>query len=111
MQDSPMPDLCRQTLDEALHPALFRALSDPQRISIVATLAARPEAASVSDIAECCGIDFSGVSRHLKALREAGVLSARREGRSVLYHLNVDELADSLQGIAIALKQCRAKAG
>lgn len=101
-----MPARCRDALENTLRPELFKALCDPVRISIVANLAAREDESSVSDIAECCGIDFSGVSRHLKILRDAGVLSATREGRHVYYALDCAELATSLRGMADALDAC-----
>ena len=103
-----LPLICQQTLAEELRPDLFKALCDPVRVSIVATLAARAETATVSDLTSCCGIDFSGVSRHLKILREAGLVSATKNGREVRYQLNTDDLTATLRAIANALDACRA---
>lgn len=93
-----------------MRPDLFKALCDPVRISIVATLASRTSPSTVSDIADCCGIDFSGVSRHLKILKEAGVLSAARNGRKTLYSLDAEMLAMTLRTMADALEVCRKQA-
>lgn len=93
-----------------LRPELFKALSDPMRVAIVALLATRAEPASVSEIAAGCAIDISGVSRHLKLLRDAEVVHAEKRGREVLYGLAVDRLADTLRGLADALEACRGAA-
>ena len=106
-----LPLVCQQTLAEELRPDLFKALCDPVRISIVATLAARSETSTVSDLTSCCGIDFSGVSRHLKILREAGLVSATKRGREVRYQLNTDDLIATLRAIANALDACKADTG
>ncbi len=105
-----LPEACTTALGDALQPDLFKALCDPVRISIVANLAARAEAATVSEIADCCGIDFSGVSRHLKILRDASVLLSQRDGRQVLYSLDAGSLAATLRGIADALEMCEQQA-
>ena len=106
-----LPLICQQTLAEELRPDLFKALCDPVRISIVATLAARSDTSTVSDLTSCCGIDFSGVSRHLKILRDSGLVSATKIGREVHYQLNTDDLTGTLRAIANALDACKAESG
>lgn len=101
------PGKCQQSLADHMRPDLFKALCDPVRISIVATLAAQAESQTVGDLTECCGIDFSGVSRHLKILREAGVVNADKNGREMLYSLKTEELAETLHAMADALIGCR----
>jgi DNA-binding transcriptional ArsR family regulator len=59
----------------------------------------------VGEIAGCCGVDLSVVSRHLKALEAAGVLAAEREGRSVRYGLRASDLASRLRALADLLEQ------
>lgn len=62
---------------------LFRALADDVRLRIVhAVMAAE---LSVAELVDVLGLPQSTVSRHLKPLREAGILEARREGTSVYY--------------------------
>ncbi|MFK7731505.1 MAG: ArsR/SmtB family transcription factor [Pseudomonadales bacterium] len=102
-----LPDCCTDALSDVFQPEFFKALCDPTRISIVATLAASGHAATVSDIVDCCGVDFSGVSRHLKILKEAGILAAEREGRHVKYRLETTALSGTLRGMADALDVCR----
>jgi len=110
MPAASLPAICQSSLLQVMRPELFKALSDPTRIAIIATLATEREPASVTDIAENCGIDFSGVSRHLKLLKEAGLLSSEKTGRVVRYHLKSDELVATLQGFADAIKLCQNQA-
>jgi len=105
----PLPDMCVESLAQLLRPDLFKALSDPTRIAIVASLATRKDAATVSDVSQCCGIDFSGVSRHLKLLRDASIVNAEKRGREVLYSLNGTQLAMSLRAMADAIEMCGAQ--
>jgi DNA-binding transcriptional ArsR family regulator len=51
---------------------------------------------STTDLAERLGMTAGGVSQHLSALRESGLVSARRHGRQVLYCRS--EIADELVG-------------
>ena len=105
-----LSNCCVDALRNQMRPDLFKALCDPVRISIVATLASRSGASTVTDIANCCGIDFSGVSRHLKILKDAGVLVAERDGRSVFYRLNSSVLTATLRNMADALDVCQLQA-
>lgn len=102
-----LPPLCAAELEKRLRPEFFKALCDPVRISIVAMLAMRCAPVSVADVAEGCAIDYSGVSRHLKILREAGVVTAERRGRDMLYAMPVEPLAETLRAMADALEACR----
>lgn len=71
----------------ALHAGICSALADPRRILILYALNEKPS--NVSDIAEALGIGQSAASRHLNLLRERGLVTAKREGQSV-----VNTLAD-----------------
>lgn len=59
--------------------AVFAALSDPTRRSIVRRLAEGE--ATVLELAEPYPITLPAVSRHLKVLEEAGLISRGRDGR------------------------------
>jgi len=102
-----LPDACIAALETHLRPELFRALCDPQRISLLSRLATADAPMTVTDAASCCGVHISGVSRHLAMLKQAGVVFANREGRQVRYSLDFDSLIDTLRGLADALDQCR----
>lgn len=99
-------DCCGGALQSLLEPGLFRALSDPNRLAILGILAGCGGARTVSELAACCPIDLSVVSRHLATLREAGVVQATRAGKTVLYRARCDVLARTLRAIADALESC-----
>lgn len=94
-------------LGAVLSHQLFRALGDPNRVRLLDLLAERCRACSVSELAGCLEVDMSVVSRHLALLRAAGVLRATKTGRSVLYEIQFDALAEALRGIADALERAR----
>jgi DNA-binding transcriptional ArsR family regulator len=48
------------------------------------------------------------VSRHLKTLHDAGLLTVERQGREVRYRLRCDALSSALRQVADALDQCAA---
>jgi ArsR family transcriptional regulator len=71
----------------ALHAGICSALADPRRILILYALNEKPR--NVSELAEELGISQPTASRHLNLLRERGLVTAKREGQSV-----VNSLAD-----------------
>ncbi|MDA8109843.1 MAG: metalloregulator ArsR/SmtB family transcription factor [Betaproteobacteria bacterium] len=77
---------------------IFAALASPPRRHILAFLA--QTALSTADLAERFGISAPAVSRHLSVLQRAGLVSAERQGRRVLYRLQRDALLDSLARFA-----------
>jgi DNA-binding transcriptional ArsR family regulator len=64
---------------------LFRALADPSRRAILERLS-RGEAA-VKDLTARFNISQPAVSQHLAALRKAGLVTERRDGRLVYYRV------------------------
>jgi DNA-binding transcriptional ArsR family regulator len=93
-------------LDRQLDPGLFKALSDPTRVSLLACIAKCGRWCSVGEVAECCSVDMSVVSRHLAILAQAGALESTKEGRAVLYRARYAELTSALRGLADALDEC-----
>jgi DNA-binding transcriptional ArsR family regulator len=61
-----------------------KALGDPTRLTIAAALAASDELC-VCDVAWVCERQENLVSHHLRALRTAGIVSSRRDGKMVMY--------------------------
>ena len=86
------------------NPDLFKALSDPTRLAVLIRLAASPSPLTVSEASHCCGVHLSGVSRHLKALKEAGLAEAVKQGREVVYRPRLTELVATLRGMADAIE-------
>lgn len=64
----------------------FAALSQPSRLATVKLLVKRwPEGLAAGAIAEAVGAPSSTMSTHLAILARAGLISARREGRTITY--------------------------
>lgn len=97
---------CCGPLDAALDPELFRALGDPTRVLLLACLAKCGRACSVGEVAECCSVDLSVVSRHLSLLADAGILESSKQGRAVLYRVRYAEVCRQLRALADAFESC-----
>lgn len=97
---------CCTPMDELLDPELFKSLCDPTRLKLLACLAKCGRACSVSEIAECCAVDLSVVSRHLAMLEQAGVLESNKEGRTVFYTVRYQQLSQRLRELANAIEAC-----
>ena len=91
-------------LEDACDCGLFRALGEPNRVRLLSELAASGEARTMGEVAECCSVDLSVVSRHLGILREAGVVNSRKEGRRVFFELDRKHLVAALRGMADCLE-------
>lgn len=63
---------------------LFKALADDCRLRILRAVSMAE--LSVAELVRVLGLPQSTVSRHLKPLRESGLLETRRNGTSVYYH-------------------------
>jgi len=100
----------RGKLDSELDPALFRALGDPTRALLFGCLVKCGRPCTVGELAECCAVDLSVVSRHLAHLAQAGVLKPDRRGRSVAYAVRTDALVRRFRALADGLQSCGAGA-
>ncbi len=94
---------CCGPIDELLDPELFKGLSDPTRVTLLACLAKCGRSCSVTEVAECCSVDFSVVSRHLALLERAGIVRSTKEGRTVFYAVKYAEISTKLTALADAL--------
>ena len=104
-QDSKTSSCC-DDLASLLEPRFFKALGDGNRIALLARLSSLCRPCTVSEIACCCPVDLSVVSRHLAILRDAGIVSAQRQGKEVHYTVRYDVLADTFRRIAAAIHAC-----
>jgi len=68
-----------------LHAGICSALADTNRILILYALSEKPT--NVSELAREIGVSQPTASRHLNLLRERGLVTAQREGQSVIYTL------------------------
>ncbi|HEX2249578.1 MAG TPA: metalloregulator ArsR/SmtB family transcription factor [Gemmatimonadales bacterium] len=82
----------RTGVDHSRATQLFHALSDPTRLSIVERL--RFGERCVCDMTDDLDAAQSRLSFHLKVLKDAGLVSDRREGRWMYYTLNPETLAE-----------------
>ena len=75
------------------------ALSDPTRIFILYALKERAQ--NVTELTNELGIPQPTISRHLKVLRERGLVHTERQGTAIIYHLTdqrVIQAMDLLRG-------------
>src|SRR5215210_3514899 len=75
----------------------FHALSDSTRLSILQRL--RFGERCVCDLTDALDAAQSRLSFHLKVLKDAGLVTDRREGRWMYYTLNADGLAELSESI------------
>lgn len=71
---------------------VFRALADPTRCAVFEQLARGGET-SVMDLKAKFHVSQPAISQHLAALRSAGLIVDRREGRNIYYRVQPQGLA------------------
>jgi DNA-binding transcriptional ArsR family regulator len=74
-----------------IEPDIFRALADPTRRAVFERLASGEM--SVSQLKAGFAISQPAVSQHLAALKSAGLVSERRDGRFAYYRVAPEGLA------------------
>src|ERR1700677_3558481 len=72
--------------------SVLQALSDPSRRTMLGALSRAP--ATASELAELLPITRSGTSRHLRVLREAGLVDVHQEAQFRIYSLRPEPLAE-----------------
>ncbi len=68
----------------------FNAVAEPRRRAILNYLA--PRERPVGDIVASLGLEQPSVSKHLRVLRDVGLVHVRRDGRRMLYRANAGAL-------------------
>ena len=97
---------CEPGLRGVFSTSLFRALSDPNRITLLGHLATCCGPQTVTEAAACCPTDLSVTSRHLAILRDAGIVEATKRGRQVFYSVRYQALSKTLREMADAIDAC-----
>jgi DNA-binding transcriptional ArsR family regulator len=69
---------------------IFTAIAEGRRRDILVYLASAEHA--VGEVVVAVGLAQPSVSKHLKVLRDAGLVQVRREGRQAFYRTNVDAI-------------------
>jgi DNA-binding transcriptional ArsR family regulator len=72
--------------------AVLQALADPSRRVVLEIL--KDHSASAGELAEALPIARPGVSRHLRVLREAGLVEVRQEAQRRIYSLRPEALVE-----------------
>jgi DNA-binding transcriptional ArsR family regulator len=78
--------------------AVFKALADPTRRSVLELLRTRPM--SAGEIAEHFPLSKPTMSAHFAVLREADLVEVHKTGKAVIYALKLSVLEDALLGFA-----------
>ena len=107
-QKSPTPRQAirrRAAFDKLLDPEMLKALAEPTRARLLSCLLKCRRPCSVTEVAECCEIDFSVVSRHLVTLSRAGLLTSEKKGRTVWYSADGASLSELFYKLAEAVEE------
>jgi DNA-binding transcriptional ArsR family regulator len=73
-------------------PSVFDAIADPTRRAILDAIA--DQELSAGDIAARFPVSRPAISRHIRVLREAGLVHERRDAQSRFYSVNAAPLRD-----------------
>lgn len=68
----------------------FNAVAEPRRREILNYLAQQER--PVGDIVASLGLEQPSVSKHLRVLKDVGLVHARRDGRRMLYRTNAEAI-------------------
>jgi DNA-binding transcriptional ArsR family regulator len=71
---------------------MWSVVSDPHRRTMLGLLLERPR--SVGELVELTGLTQPGTSKHLRVLRDAGLVNADRDAQRRVYALNPGPLAE-----------------
>lgn len=81
---------CRSVARAATTSDAFNAVAEPRRRAILNYLALQER--PVSEIVAAMGLEQPSVSKHLRVLKDVGLVHARREGRQMFYRTNADAI-------------------
>ena len=68
----------------------FNAVAEPRRRDILSVLAGTER--SVSELVDALEMRQPSVSKHLRVLRDVGLVRVRRDGRRMLYRMNAEAI-------------------
>ncbi len=84
---------------------LLKALGEFNRLSLVYKLCECETPQNVMCLCDCCNVDASVVSRHLKTLADVGVLKLNKKGRERTYSLDRTNVAKELRALATKIEK------
>jgi ArsR family transcriptional regulator len=91
--------------DRTAEAAIFKALADPHRLTILATLSGADDEYCVCDFTAGLPLEQPTVSHHVKLLRNAGLVISERRGTWVYYRLAPDARQRITDALAAVLPQ------
>ena len=77
--------------------SVFKALAHPDRRRIMALLRKGP--ATSGDLAAAFDAAWPTITRHLNVLKEADLITAERQGTSIIYRANASVLEDAISAL------------
>ena len=84
--------------------ASLKVLADQTRLAVVRLLIG--DSMTVSELNDTLGVEQTLLSHHLRVLRDAGIVTHRREGRSIRYSIS-DQVKSVGSGASIDLGCCQ----
>jgi len=98
-----MRPLLHPPAEEISLQGLLYALADPTRLALFKTLSA--EAGAAISCVKCAPLDIpkSSLSRHIRILREAGLVRSERKGAEVVNRPRSDEVNARFPGLLCAI--------
>lgn len=86
-------DAMRANAEEASH--LLKSLANPSRLIVLCALVQREHTAG--ELEQVSGLSQSAISQHLSRLREAQIVTTRREAQRIFYSLSNNEVRTILE--------------
>ena len=83
----------------------MKALGEFNRLSLVYRLCDCSTPQNSMCLCDCCSVDPSVVSRHLKVLAQAGIVKLEKKGRQRNYSLDRENVANVLRDLADQIEQ------
>ena len=99
------PEAVVDARDLTVEATTFKALADPARVAILATLARADQEVCVCDFTSGLGLNQSTVSHHLKLLKDARLVTSERRGTWGYYSLAPDARERLERAVASVLPQ------
>ncbi|MCL1146557.1 metalloregulator ArsR/SmtB family transcription factor [Shewanella marinintestina] len=87
--------------------AILKALAHPTRLWLVEQL--QQQERCVCELTDGVNADISTVSKHLSLLRQAGIVSSRRDGKQIFYRLETPCLLKTLSCLESVIEKNAAK--
>lgn len=84
---------------------MLRALGEPTRARLLSCLLKCGRPCSVTEVAQCCELDFSTVARHLSTMARTGLVTSEKEGRIVWHRADGESLAAHFRDLADSIDE------